>query len=223
MKAIEENTVKAAGQTNGFARISWIGDKGKRVLIFGNSITRHSPAPDLGWLLDCGMAASCAEKDYVHLLYNRFRTSGEVCFCIFQASDFECTLSEREIMPELAEAEKFGADLIIGRLGENVPSGKFHSGEWTNAYGSLLEKCAHSGTEIVLSSCFWKNEQTDEEIRRLGKLKGWRVAELGDLGEMDSMKAKGKFSHSGVAVHPGDEGMRMIAERIFEMTEAGNR
>lgn len=111
MKAIEENTVKAAGQTNGFARISWIGDKGKRVLIFGNSITRHPPAPDFGWLLDCGMAASCAEKDYVHLLYNRFRTSGEVCFCIFQASDFECTLSEREIMPELAEAEKFGADL----------------------------------------------------------------------------------------------------------------
>ena len=46
MKAIEENTVKAAGQTNGFARISWIGDKGKRVLIFGNSITRHPPAPD---------------------------------------------------------------------------------------------------------------------------------------------------------------------------------
>lgn len=68
-----------------------------------------------------------------------------------------------------------------------------------------------------------ENKQTDEEIRRLGKLKGWRVAELGDLGEMDSMKAKGKFSHSGVAVHPGDEGMHMIAERIFEMTEVDKR
>ena len=223
MNAIEENNVNAAGQTDGFSRISRIGDKGKRVLILGNSITRHPPAPELGWLSDCGMAASCAEKDYVHLLYNRFKAVEDVCFCVFQASDFECTFSERELMPELEEAKAFGADLIIGRLGENVRPEKFRPGEWAEAYGALVEKCAGPETKILLSCCFWKNEKTDDDIRLLGREKGWKVVELGDLGESDSMKAKGRFEHSGVAAHPGDEGMRSIAERIFEMAEAGKR
>lgn len=223
MNAIEENNVNAAGQTDGFSRISRIGDKGKRVLILGNSITRHPPAPELGWLSDCGMAASCAEKDYVHLLYNCFKAVEDVCFCVFQASDFECTFSEQALMPELSEAEAFGADLIIGRLGENVSSGKFQPGEWARAYGALLDKCARPDTEILLTCCFWKNEQADADIRFLGKERNWKVVELGDLGDSESMKAKGRFKHSGVAAHPGDEGMRRIAERIFEMAEAGKR
>ena len=53
-------------------------------------------------------------------------------------------------------------------------------------------------------------------IREYAKENNLPCVELGDLGELDEMKAIGLFTHEGVANHPGDKGMKKIAERIFE-------
>lgn len=37
---------------------------------------------------------------------------------------------------------------------------------------------------------------------------------MSDLGEDDTMSAKGLFWHEGVAGHPGDKGMQTISDRI---------
>ena len=49
----------------------------------------------------------------------------------------------------------------------------------------------------------------------IAKEKNYPLVSLGDLGELDEMKAIGKFEHSGVAAHPGDKGMQNIADRIW--------
>ena len=45
---------------------------------------------------------------------------------------------------------------------------------------------------------------------------GCEFVNLSDLGEKDEMKALGLFEHAGVSHHPGDLGMKNIAERIME-------
>ena len=42
-----------------------------RLAFFGNSITSHSPSPDIGWQGDWGMAASMESLDYVNQTANR--------------------------------------------------------------------------------------------------------------------------------------------------------
>ena len=71
---IENNTVAAHDQMINSSHVSFFGDPKvtKRILVVGNSITRHGPNAEIGWgNRDWGMAASAPEKDFVHLLYTQ--------------------------------------------------------------------------------------------------------------------------------------------------------
>ena len=71
IQKMQENTVPAVGQNLTDFIPCDEGGAGTRVLFIGNSITRHRPKPEIGWHRNCGMAASCLEKDYVHQVMAR--------------------------------------------------------------------------------------------------------------------------------------------------------
>ena len=218
MNAIKENTVSAENQMKNSSYLSFLGNEGAgvRVLIVGNSITRHGPKADIGWNADHGMAASAPEKDYVHRLYEKLTGIGkDVCFRIRQCAEWEMNLREKDILNRYNEEISFNADVLVFRLGENVSSENVPY--FYDALKKFVKHIVSDGCKIIFTTCFWRNNGIDSAIRAFACEIGAPCVELGDLGDDSAMKATGLFSHSGVAAHPGDKGMEEIAERIFNV------
>ena len=217
MSIKEQNTVCAEGQLRGNPRIGYCGDSGVKVLIIGNSITRHSPAPEIGWANDCGMAASTVEKDYVHVLFERLNRQRPHCLLVLQMADFERTFDcAHGFDNEMAQVKDFSPDIVIGRLSENVFAQDCAGDAWQNAYEQLLSACGSANTRYILTTGFWRSEVVDRQTRALAAKNSWKLVELGDLGEDPAMQAGNQYWHSGVAIHPGDAGMRAIADRLCQ-------
>lgn len=219
MNQIEKNTVKAENQLEKNQFISFINHegKGKRILFVGNSITRHGVKHEIGWHNDWGMAASALEKDYVHVVTKEIlQKDSEAAFCICQAAEWERNWYDGEKTFELFKsARDFKADIIIMRVIENCPRDNYTSDLFQKKYGKLVSYLNSSeNADIIVTTGFWKHI-ADNAIREYAHKNRYAIAELNDLGEKDKMKAIGLFEHEGVANHPGDFGMKKIAERIF--------
>ena len=214
------NTVKAVGQidVNKFVTIYSRGGK-KKVLFFGNSITRHEPNAEIGWHGDWGMAASSKEKDYVHLIVAELdKKYGKVDYCIAQGAMWEWEYRRTdEVLAEYYSAVKeFDADIVIIRIGENITAAK-HLEEnckphFAKAVDFLVGKSAE---KVVITDMFWYSIYNDC-LREVCEEKGYIFCHLTDLEEDERTMALGLFEHKGVAGHPGDYGMQCIADRILE-------
>ena len=218
MVDIKENTVPSINQVKHSAKVMTLGSKDAKfkILIVGNSITRHGPKEDIGWNLDHGMAASAPEKDYVHLLYNMLTNAGyDVLVRVRQGAVWErefssfCTVEE-----EFIEDKAFNADVVVFRLGENIPVDKQKGTKV--ALEKFIDYICPKG-KTVYSTCFWKNPVVDGAIRQVAKERNEQCVEINC--ETDDQMALGLFWHKGVAMHPGDKGMQMIADRIFPAVE----
>lgn len=220
MNQMDKNTVSSENQLQGAGFVYFMNKegKGKRVMFVGNSITLHGVNEGLGWFLHCGMAASAPEKDYVHLLAGKISEKYEdAAFCICQVASWERAYKNgSDVLKEYEEARNFGADIIVMRMIENCPGAEFDGETFRKEYKNLIDYLNGTGNaEIICTTGFWKHPG-DGDIEKVAKDNGYGFVYLGDLGELDEMKAIGLFEHSGVANHPGDKGMEVIAERIFE-------
>ena len=189
----------------------------KNVLFVGNSITLHGAKPSIGWTGNWGMAASAPEKDYVHLtvdgLTERF---GPVNWCIAQGAVWERGYNDDTILPtHYAAAREFQADIVFIRIGENTARNLLESADYKEAFAKMVRFFTPNAQKILVSDLFWASPAIDDPIRAAVAENGWTLVPLGDLGAQDCMKALGLFEHAGVAGHPGDMGMRAIADRLL--------
>ncbi len=219
MAQIDKNTVSAKGQLAPTQFVTFFGNPNAalRVMYVGNSITRHSPAPGIGWSLDCGMAASSPDADYVHLLSEKVLSRRDAFFCICQVAEWERLYrNEKETYSLFRAAREFGADVIVFRLIENCGGRDFDSTVFRRSFSGLIDYLVGEGKpRVLMTSSFWAHPG-DPDMKEIAEERGYPYVYLTDLGEKDEMKAIGLFAHEGVANHPGDLGMRTIAERIWE-------
>lgn len=212
-----KNDVPASGQTkSGEGVLTQTAEHADRKILFlGNSITRHGKAEALGWQGDWGMAASSRENDYVHRLVSLLERGGEkISYCVANLSEWERSRDMTLLKTAYRAAYDFRADVAVVRLGENAELTE-RLKEFKACYRALTDSFAALGARLVLTDLFWEYEPFDDFVEELAKEKGYAFVQLHDLGGSDEMKAVGKFSHAGVAAHPGDRGMKVIAERIY--------
>lgn len=210
----KKNTVRAENQVKDDFRFTTEGTGKTKILFIGNSITRHGPAPEIGWFGDYGMAASSKEKDYVHVTASLLdEPLGGITICIAQLSDWERNYAEEDILPRLYQkAHTFNADIVIVRIGENMaPDAAPASRPYFEEMIRFFARKAHT---VVVTNSFWRNDARDKMLQELAQDNGYVFCSLSGLENDLRNMALDEYEHRGVAGHPSDLGMKAIAERI---------
>ena len=158
----------------------------------------------------------CAEKTNLKEIEKKF---GKVNYCIANCGEWELHYYQDERIFDWSEARDFQADVVVIRIGENIwqAKEKFKAHPIAPHYAKMVDYfCSNPNAKVVLTDLFWCNEEIDSAIRAVAKEKNYPLVSLNDLGECDENMAIGQFWNEGVAIHPNDQGMRKIAERIVE-------
>ncbi len=201
-----------------------------KILFYGNSITSHAPCPGIGWTNDCGMAASSKEKDYAHIVIAELerRLGKKADFRIRNLAPFErnYTTNVASVAEIVADAA-WSPDYVVIALGENAPNvNDSTAADYTKFLVDLARPFAGKGKKVVLRSPFWVNPKKAECTEKAAAEVGAVYVDAGPLGRVAENKALGLFSHKGVANHPGDLGMKRIAELVlsgfFPQAESGS-
>lgn len=191
-----------------------------RILFLGNSVTYHPPSADIGWYGDWGMAASARENDYVHLVMSAIKEAyPEAAFCMAQGSVWETTLENCDYEEAFGAAKEFEADIILCSLEANIPEDTFDGTIFQREMERLQQYLGRpdGSTRLIMASSICRIPKKDAAIEAYAKAHHARYQYIGDIFEKEENLAIGRFSHVGVAHHPGDAGMRCLAGRYIDI------
>lgn len=205
--------------------------KGKefKILILGNSITLHGVSDKLGWYHESGMAASSKGKDYAHLLFKEMEgllPHHKLSMRLTNFSDFEKNYARynAKTVEQLAE---YSPDLVIFQLGENVTFSAAQSDSvFQQKYVELIQRFKLNKPIILCTLPFFSSNKTIHAIKQVAFSTQSFVVDLSSFtyldrenqagGESNYPLDKRKWKDKGlINMHPGDVGMRNIAETIF--------
>lgn len=196
-----------------------------RLLFVGNSITLHAPSTAVGWTGNWGMAASAAEKDYVHLVVDAVtrKRGSPPEFRVANVVEFERDFEHYDLA-KLKDLVDFRADTVIVAIGENVPALKTEVAKIKfkeSAVRLLTQLKGNRSVALYVRSCFWADTTKDALLKEACTAAGGVFVDISalDKDKGNFAKSEREIAHAGVARHPGDKGMRAIADAIVAALE----
>lgn len=196
----------------------------KSVVMVGNSLTRHLPAPKLGWEGDWGMAATVMDRDYAHLLFQKIcgKLAGKQAQ-MPQLSLPKGVISERDfsnVKPELVK----DADILIIQLGDNFRRPQSYDAErdFYRPYTQMLQQlCGDGRPRLVICLSNWGDPGMPGYIERAAAEHQVAYVNIAKLFADPANRAisEGHFTNSSVNWHPGDQGMAKIADTVWGIME----
>ena len=192
---------------------------GFKVLIYGNSIALHGPNAGIGWTNNWGMAASAPEKDFAHLvvagLEAKLGRKAEFRIRNLAALERNFTTNISTVAAIAADA-RWKPDYVVVAIGENSPKiDESNRSAYRKFLADIARPFACGRAKVVLRSPFWMNAMKAKCTEDAAADVGAVYVDAGPLGFKDENKAIGLFAHRGVANHPGDLGMRRLADLIL--------
>jgi len=195
----------------------------RRILFLGNSITLHGPKADIGWAGNWGMAASSEAKDYVHLVTGAIaqHTGSMPEMMIRNIADFERNYADYDVGSQMKDFFAFDPDLVVLAIGENVPAlgsedakAQFKAGVMKTLGCALAKR----HPLVVVRSSFWADPAKDEVLRIACQEADAIFVDAGPLGceEANMARSERSFANDGVGSHPGDRGMKALADAIAQ-------
>lgn len=200
-------------------------EEGYNYLAIGNSITIHGKADY--WWDERGMAASEKEKDYVHLIADYLKNQfGDVCFYATNFFTWEIQSYDRaETLKEIYPYLNDKLDLVTIQLGENVTEFSTYENDYITLINYIKGEAPQA--QILVIDEFWEDDYKTTFKKNACEITGVDFVSLEDIkGNDEYMCGLGTtvydsdgnthiVKHKGVAIHPNDAGMKIIAERVI--------
>ena len=216
---------KLAGNSEAVEFTSSVGD-GFDYLAIGNSITRHGICDC--WWGEWGMAASEPSRDYYHKVVEGLeKKHGHINTAVCTGYVWEVQSHDRDETFEILDSWLVpGIDLITVQLSENALDLSTFEKDCESLFLHIREMCG-TDCQIIIIDDFWSDEKNVMK-KRVAEGLGLCFVDLSDIRGKSEYQAgmetavsglDGKehiIEHSGVAAHPGDEMMKVIAERVLE-------
>lgn len=195
------------------------------VLFVGNSLLHHAPYDEVSWTGDWGMAASCPEKDYYHIVRKKLCAKySDIEFNFAENGSFSLergiTKSDTEdysnLLSQMFEKSlsNMTPDIVALQLGDNCPHESTTDTAYAHAMIETVNFFKSKNQNVTIILCLpWFGEMIDS--KHIGTLIAARKTEMPfvDLNKhsLPENMALGLFKHDGVQRHPGNRGMELVA------------